>query len=400
MGDRLRINDEGRWSRALTSTPGPTKVRFTPGGQDDEHEGEEEDSNNGTEVLATSGNDGTSTLSSPFTIKVPPETPSPPLLEGTIAFSSSSTSSTPPPGGRPATPRQHETGFGGLAMLSESEDEDDEDDAHTARYPYGNYSEDPSPSGWTDLTTHGRSGTAGSTNAPSTSTASTLLELPSHQRWSTIGSSIDEQDGEKTPNLDEIPNMETDSDEDVHRGRATTLVMLEAPPAGHRRPPLLPSTSAETTATSKDSFSPRKLHKPPPLSTQHLEEDEEEYVVLTPLRQHFEPRLRVASSVADSKQLSEIYADVRKYRAELRHINNEISELQTLALSDIGDGKTVRAFILVGKRVTAISGVEPIIGRTIDDIRWTHLFDRESQAGGRRFWLLWIVMTIFFSLLG
>jgi len=96
-------------------------------------------------------------------------------------------------------------------------------------------------------------------------------------------------------------------------------------------------------------------------------------------------------------QLGIIYADIRRWRGALKRINREITEAQERGFQDIAEGLNIKGWVLVGRGLRFLRGVQMIEGRTKEDIRWEEL---QVQGG---FWsraVFWIMVVIIGVLLG
>jgi hypothetical protein len=99
----------------------------------------------------------------------------------------------------------------------------------------------------------------------------------------------------------------------------------------------------------------------------------------------------------DHDALGAIYADIRHWRGELKAINHEIAEVQESNFQDLAEGHNVKGWILVGKGLRFLPGVEMIEGRSKEDIRWDEL----QRNGG--IWsdiAFWIAVGVIGMLLG
>lgn len=99
----------------------------------------------------------------------------------------------------------------------------------------------------------------------------------------------------------------------------------------------------------------------------------------------------------DHENLSAIYADIRHWRSALKTINAEIAEEQEKGFEDIAEGHGVKGWILVGKGLRFLEGVQLIEGRSKEDIRWD-----EIQSGGG-IWsdiAFWVAICVIGILLG
>ena len=95
--------------------------------------------------------------------------------------------------------------------------------------------------------------------------------------------------------------------------------------------------------------------------------------------------------------LGVIYADIRRWRSALKRINREIADAQERGFQDIAEGLNIKGWILVGRGLRFLPGVQMIEGRTKEDIRWEEL---QVQGG---FWsqvVFWTMVVIIGVLLG
>ena len=70
------------------------------------------------------------------------------------------------------------------------------------------------------------------------------------------------------------------------------------------------------------------------------------------------------------EDLGEVYNDITMWRSRLKMINQEIAEVQREAYNDIASGQRIKGWLMVGKGLRFIPGVELIEGRAKEDIRW------------------------------
>lgn len=95
-----------------------------------------------------------------------------------------------------------------------------------------------------------------------------------------------------------------------------------------------------------------------------------------------------------NEELGSIYSDIGEWRTQLKQINNEISEAQNECYNDIADGReTVRGWLMTGRGLRFLPGIELIEGRTKDDILWDELQRQGNAKKKIRFWLLVILVT-------
>lgn len=99
----------------------------------------------------------------------------------------------------------------------------------------------------------------------------------------------------------------------------------------------------------------------------------------------------------DHDDLGRVYGDINIWRAKLKSINDEIAELQRECYSDIADGVRVKGWLLVGRGLRFVPGVQLIEGRAREDIRWDEL---QNEGGFFRTMAFWIIVIMVGLLLG
>ena len=147
------------------------------------------------------------------------------------------------------------------------------------------------------------------------------------------------------------------------------------------------ATPPRATVVSTQSFPMRERRKgsgdePPAMPHERLQQQQ--------------PFRRPISGL-QHEQLGTIYADIRRWRGALKRSNREITDAQELGFQDIAEGRNVKGWILVGRGLRFLPGVQMIEGRTKEDIRWEEL---QVQGG---FWsevVFWIMVVIIGVLLG
>jgi hypothetical protein len=149
-----------------------------------------------------------------------------------------------------------------------------------------------------------------------------------------------------------------------------------------------PKGAPRTTVMSAQSFPmrPRKRgtggDEPPAMPHERLQQQQ--------------PFRRPISGL-EHVQLGAIYADIRRWRGALKRSNREIADAQERGFQDIADGRNIKGWILIGRGLQFLPGVQMIEGRTKQDIRWEEL---QVQGG---FWsgvVFWIMVVIIGVLLG
>jgi hypothetical protein len=95
----------------------------------------------------------------------------------------------------------------------------------------------------------------------------------------------------------------------------------------------------------------------------------------------------------DHDALGEIYADIRAWRTRLKTINQEIAGAQADGYADIADGAGIRGWLVVGRGLRFLPGIELIEGRSKEDIRWDML-QVNGQEKKLRWAMYWIAMAM------
>jgi calcium permeable stress-gated cation channel len=92
--------------------------------------------------------------------------------------------------------------------------------------------------------------------------------------------------------------------------------------------------------------------------------------------------------------LSHVYTDITQWRSRLKIINAEIAETQQDSYNDIASGTNITGWLLVGRGLRFIPGVELIEGRAKEDIRWDVLQNERSPLDSIVMWVVIIVVII------
>ncbi|KAI0328490.1 hypothetical protein GY45DRAFT_1355089 [Cubamyces sp. BRFM 1775] len=103
-----------------------------------------------------------------------------------------------------------------------------------------------------------------------------------------------------------------------------------------------------------------------------------------------QPFVRPLSGL-DHDQLGQIYADINHWRWKLKVINTEIAEVQRECYNDIADGVRIKGWLLVGRGLRYLPGVQLIEGRAKEDIRWDELQNEGDWSRGMM-WGLTVIM--------
>jgi calcium permeable stress-gated cation channel len=107
--------------------------------------------------------------------------------------------------------------------------------------------------------------------------------------------------------------------------------------------------------------------------------------------------------------LGHVYTDITQWRSRLKIINAEIAETQRDSYEDIASGTKITGWLLVGRGLRFIPGVELIEGRAKEDIRWDVLQNERSLLDSIVMWTViiavivamaaackWLIISIFF----
>ena len=92
--------------------------------------------------------------------------------------------------------------------------------------------------------------------------------------------------------------------------------------------------------------------------------------------------------------LSHVYTDITQWRSRLKIINAEIAETQHNSYDDIASGTNITGWLLVGRGLRFIPGVELIEGRAKEDIRWDVLQNERSLLDSIVMWTVIIAVII------
>lgn len=187
----------------------------------------------------------------------------------------------------------------------------------------------------------------------------------------------DEQDmgNESEPNgLDEEwvdLIKETPSDLDsAHNGTPNA-----GPSSFRRRPKQEP-----VTASRRETFPLRKdhYHNPDFLPPPHLR------------LQPSQPFVRPLDGL-NFDDLGHVYEDITQWRSRLKAINAEIADAQRESYNDIADGARIKGWLMVGRGLRFIPGIQLIEGRAKEDIRWDVLQTERSWMDSA---VLWAVVGV------
>ena len=96
----------------------------------------------------------------------------------------------------------------------------------------------------------------------------------------------------------------------------------------------------------------------------------------------------------DFDDLGQVYTDITQWRSRLKIINAEIAESQRDSYNDIASGTNITGWLLVGRGLRFIPGVQLIEGRAKEDIRWDVLQNERSLLDSTVMWTVIVFVII------
>lgn len=165
-----------------------------------------------------------------------------------------------------------------------------------------------------------------------------------------------------------------------------TLASASAPP-GHSRygTEETPSAAQQYSNERRESFPMRVARGDGDLQESHV-----------PLHLRLQPQgpfVRPLSGL-DHEDLGVVYSDIRECRTRLKQINNDISEAQNDCYNDIADGARVKGWLIAGRGVRFLPGIQLIEGRSKNDIHWDELQRQGGMEGRVLFWTFVAMVAI------
>ncbi|KAF9535881.1 hypothetical protein CPB83DRAFT_40825 [Crepidotus variabilis] len=94
--------------------------------------------------------------------------------------------------------------------------------------------------------------------------------------------------------------------------------------------------------------------------------------------------------------LGHVYTEITQWRSRLKVINAEINECQKTCYNDIANGTGIYGWLLVGRGLRFIPGVEIIEGRAKEDIRWDVLQNERNWWDTAVMWA--VILTVIVGL--
>ncbi|KAF8167474.1 hypothetical protein B0H34DRAFT_18533 [Crassisporium funariophilum] len=194
--------------------------------------------------------------------------------------------------------------------------------------------------------------------------------------------SVDEHGVVTIPERDEEwVDLSAEAPEDIESdfnglppGQAGPSSFMRRPRAPKSDPP--PSTRRETFPLRQEHHDDLE-HVPPP----HLR------------LQPTQPFVRPLDGLG-FEDLGHVYAEITQWRSRLKLINAEIVEAQRDSYEDIASGTHITGWLIVGRGLRFIPGIQMIEGRAKEDIRWDVLQNERSWLDLMVMWAVIIGVTV------
>jgi hypothetical protein len=94
------------------------------------------------------------------------------------------------------------------------------------------------------------------------------------------------------------------------------------------------------------------------------------------------------------EDLGHVYAEITQWRSRLKIINAEIADTQRDSYNDIASGTGINGWLIIGRGLRFIPGVQIIEGRAKEDIRWDVLQNERSWLDTSVMWAVVAVVTV------
>ncbi|KAG8981245.1 hypothetical protein FRC05_004147 [Tulasnella sp. 425] len=174
-----------------------------------------------------------------------------------------------------------------------------------------------------------------------------------------------EESGPRTPGPNHVPQeLATDEFGRPIRRTPGTSVRSQALPSSGISPEPSPDTPAADT----------NKHPFPPPAAATVEGD------------MMNPAVQPASE--EEENLPLVYREIRQARTKLKVLNAQINDLQQDGFNHIADGVWIRGWLIFGRGIRYIPGIEMIEGRSKEDVRWDELQQSRGAVKGLVWWLL------------
>ncbi|KAH9486372.1 hypothetical protein JR316_0000436 [Psilocybe cubensis] len=94
------------------------------------------------------------------------------------------------------------------------------------------------------------------------------------------------------------------------------------------------------------------------------------------------------------EELGNVYAEITQWRSRLKIINAEIADAQRDSYNDIASGTGINGWLMIGKGLRFIPGIQMIEGRAKEDIRWDVLQNERTSLDLIAMWSVIIVVAV------
>lgn len=94
------------------------------------------------------------------------------------------------------------------------------------------------------------------------------------------------------------------------------------------------------------------------------------------------------------EDLGVVYGDITQWRSRLKAINAEIADAQRESYNDIADGSKIKGWLMVGRGLRFIPGIQLIEGRAKEDIRWDVLQNERGWLDSIVLWAVYAVVVV------
>lgn len=94
--------------------------------------------------------------------------------------------------------------------------------------------------------------------------------------------------------------------------------------------------------------------------------------------------------------LGHVYEDITQWRSKLKAINAEIANAQRESYNDIAEGARIKGWLMIGRGLRFVPGIQLIEGRAKEDVRWDVL---QTERGLLDWVVVWTVMAVIVVLL-
>ncbi|KAJ7141880.1 hypothetical protein C8R43DRAFT_892427 [Mycena crocata] len=147
-----------------------------------------------------------------------------------------------------------------------------------------------------------------------------------------------------------------------------------------------PRDGEPSTSTKRETFPFRRQAK----SGGGTEGSESEGATVAPPHmrlQAAQPFVRPHDGI-NFDHLGVVYSDITQWRSRLKAINNEINDAQNAGYEDIADGVRIKGWLMIGRGLRHIKGMQIIEGMAKEDVRWDVLQNERSPLDRVVLWCM------------